>query len=129
MVLLREQVYTAEECAARVSVMLGQYTGLVETECLCMVEMIRQHVLPAVRTAGMTQYVAQLDDAVALLQSELAAALALDEKEGAAAARNVRLQTMVTVRQLVDSIEAVVPPHLWTLATYHELMFLDQTTE
>jgi glutamine synthetase type III len=66
--VLCEQVYTAEECAARVSVMLGQYTGLVETECLCMVEMIRQHVLPAVRTAGMTQYVEQLDDAIALLQ-------------------------------------------------------------
>lgn len=63
------------------------------------------------------------------LQSELAAALALDEKKGAAAARMVRLQTMVTVRKLVDSIEAVVPPHLWTLATYQELMFLDQTTE
>lgn len=66
---LVSQVYTAEECRARVRVMLAQYTRLVATESSCMVEMIRRHVLPAVRTAGMTDYVPRLDDAVAQVRS------------------------------------------------------------
>lgn len=64
------------------------------------------------------------------LQSEMREALALEQhKERAVAARLVRLETMATVRTLVDSLEAVLPSHLWTLATYHDLMFLDHTTD
>lgn len=40
-------------------------------------------------------------------------------------ARNLRLVTMEEVRAICDAIEAVVPANLWTLATYHELLFLD----
>jgi glutamine synthetase len=32
---------------------------------------------------------------------------------------------MVDIRKVCDAVEALVPPSLWTLATYKELLFLD----
>ena len=43
-------------------------------------------------------------------------------------ARELRLKTMVEVRGEVDEAERSVPAHLWTLATYKQLLFMDQHT-
>ena len=51
-----------------------------------------------------------------------------DLKEKAHKCRTLRLETMLDIRKICDEAEAVVPPSLWTLATYKELLFLDQTT-
>jgi glutamine synthetase len=40
--------------------------------------------------------------------------------------RTLRLETMINIRTLCDEIENLIPTHLWTLATYKELLFLDQ---
>ena len=34
--------------------MLGQYVGVVEMECQCLIDMINQHVLPDCKTAGLS---------------------------------------------------------------------------
>ena len=38
---------SAAETKCREAVMFGQYCNVVEMECLCMIDMIRQHVLPS----------------------------------------------------------------------------------
>jgi glutamine synthetase len=40
----------------------------------------------------------------------------------------LRLETMIDIRAVCDAAEEVVPANLWTLATYKELLFLDQHT-
>ena len=47
------------------------------------------------------------------------------DEAAAAAARTLRLETMIDVRKRLDEFEAICPPELWTLATYKELLFLD----
>ena len=47
------------------------------------------------------------------------------DEASAAAARVLRLETMIEVRKHVDEFEAVCPAEHWTLATYKELLFLD----
>ncbi len=49
-----------------------------------------------------------------------------DLPERAQKARVLRLETMVDIRKHTDIAEEVVPPALWTLATYKELLFMDQ---
>ena len=43
------------------------------------------------------------------------------DEAAAAAARVLRLETMIAARKLVDELEAVVPEELWTIATYKAL--------
>lgn len=52
-----------------------------------------------------------------------------DDRTAAQKSRVLRLETMLAVRDTVDGVEAVVPAHLWTLATYKELLFMDQHHE
>jgi glutamine synthetase len=122
-------VLTPEECASRQTVLLEHYAGTVEIEALTMIQMIQQHVIPSVKRAG----VGPLDDlnkAVSTLKSAMEAIHhAEGEKAKATLARTLRLETMVELRETCDAAEAVVPADLWTLATYKDLMFLDQTTE
>ena len=44
-------VLNEKECKARTAVLLDHYSGTVEMEALCMVDMIKQHVIPAVVNA------------------------------------------------------------------------------
>lgn len=46
-------------------------------------------------------------------------------EDRARVARDIRLVTMEEVRSICDETEAIVPPEMWTLATYKELLFLD----
>ena len=90
-----------------------------------MIDMINQHVIPSAKEAGITGY--DLEGIVATLKKDLAAAHAeSDEVKRGDMFRTLRLETMVTCREKVDELEGIVPAELWTLATYKELMFLDQ---
>eukprot|EP01033_Poteriospumella_lacustris_P005872 gene5871-4219_t len=120
------QVLSAEECAARQTVMLNHYVGTVEIEVLSMIDMINQHVIPSVKNSG----VGPLEGLQAAAE-ELKSAISqihhtADEKTKAQLARTLRLETMIKVREVCDAAEAVVPASEWTLATYKELLFLDQ---
>jgi len=50
---------------------------------------------------------------------------AAEELDKAKLARVLRLETMEDIRKVCDKAEALVPPGLWTLGTYKELLFLD----
>lgn len=45
----------------------------------------------------------------------------------ASLAQHLRLEVMEEVRGACDRAEAICPQDLWPLATYKELLFLDQT--
>jgi glutamine synthetase len=119
-------VFTPEECAARENVLLTAYTGTVEMEALCMIDMMNQHVIPAMKSAGLAT--AELDAGVSQLKKGLKAIHDSDDDSKAAdLARELRLETMIAVRKTCDDAEAVCPAGLWTLATYKELLFNDPT--
>lgn len=122
----RNGVLTKEECVARQNVMLGHYVGLVEIEAGCMIDMIQQHVIPSVKSAGVGP-LAELQADLDRLKNALAELHHIDDiAERAQKARVLRLETMVDIRKHTDLAEEVVPPALWTLATYKELLFMDQ---
>lgn len=121
------KVLTAEECGARQSVMLNQYSGVVEVEANTLVDMIVQHIIPSVKEADFADKLFELEACVAQLKAGLTGMhKAEDDKKKAELARVLRLETMIQVREVCDSAEAIVPAHLWSLATYKELLFLDQ---
>uniref|UniRef100_A0A7S1N4S4 GS catalytic domain-containing protein n=1 Tax=Eutreptiella gymnastica TaxID=73025 RepID=A0A7S1N4S4_9EUGL len=128
------KVMSTPETLARAEVMFNQYTGTVEMEAKCMIDMIRQHIVPSVKKsiarAGAPPTgcpgVADLESCVAKLEASLHHV----ESEGnlkakAALARVLRLETMDECRKVCDAVEARLPAEFWTLATYKELLFLD----
>lgn len=121
-------VFTADELVARQDVLHDHYTGTVEMEALCMIDMINQHVIPSCKAAGMGP-IAELESAVSTLKEAVAGIHAADASvEKAQLARTLRLETMIDIRSICDSAEEKVPADLWTLATYKELLFLDSHT-
>ncbi|KAJ8600195.1 hypothetical protein CTAYLR_001984 [Chrysophaeum taylorii] len=123
-------VLTAEECAARQTIMLDHYVGTVEIEAKCFIDMLNQHVIPSVKSAELgATYLTQCADAVNTVSAALTAIHhETDEVTKANLARTLRLETMVDLRGTIDKIEAICPADCWTLATYSELLFLDQTS-
>jgi glutamine synthetase len=122
-------VFSKEECHARHDGVLDHYTGTVEIEALTMIDMINQHVIPSVKAAGQGP-LSELEGAVSTLKDAVAAIHAAESSgDKAELARVLRLETMVELREICDSAEAIVPAHLWTLATYHDLLFLDYTAD
>jgi len=118
-------IFTPAECEARQTVLLEHYTGMVDMECKAMVEMIQQHVIPSAKNAAVGD-VASLEKEVQLLTAALNEVENAESPQKAAAlARTLRLETMETTRAACDAVEALVPPNLWTLASYRELLFLD----
>eukprot|EP01040_Poterioochromonas_malhamensis_P006851 gene6851-7387_t len=119
-------ILTQEESEARQSAALNHYVGTVEIEALVLVDILNQYIIPAVKVAGVGS-VRDLDGAVATLKRSVDEIHhASDEVAKAELARILRLETMVNIRELVDGTEAIVPAHLWPIATYKELLFLDQ---
>jgi glutamine synthetase len=85
-----------------------------------------QHIIPACKASGVGP-LAELNQTVQRLKENLAAVHhATNEVEKARLARTLRLEAMVEARQVTDAAEEVVPANEWTLATYKELLFLDQ---
>lgn len=123
-------VLSAEECAARQNVMLEHYVGTVEIEVKCMIQMLNQHVIPSVQRAGVGPDVESLRTAASILKDAMHIIHEEDDlAKKANLARTLRLEDMIEIRALADAAEAVVPAELWTLSTYSELLFLDQTSE
>lgn len=121
-------VFTSEELTARQDVLHDHYTGTVEMEALCMIDMINQHIIPSCKNAGMGS-IPDLEASIAKLKAGLKAVHAADTSmDKAQAARVLRLETMIEVREICDATEEIIPADLWTLATYKELLFLDQHT-
>jgi len=141
-------VMSKKEVEGRVIVMVEQYTAVVEMEALCMIDLLRQHVIPsalATEKCGIAlppaASVEKLNGCVSTLQAKLDSIATapvpavngvgsgnpdvLAAEARAKVARELRLEVMDDVRQLCDAVEAVVPASLWTLATYKELLFLD----
>uniref|UniRef100_A0A7S4A8V0 GS catalytic domain-containing protein n=1 Tax=Pseudo-nitzschia australis TaxID=44445 RepID=A0A7S4A8V0_9STRA len=121
-------VFKEDELVARQDVLHDHYTGTVEMEALTMVDMINQHVIPAVKTSG----VGPLDELAAAVTTIKAAVAEIHaaetSMEKAELARVLRLETMIDIRETCDAAEEVVPTDNWTLATYKEMLFLDQHT-
>jgi len=121
----KTNVMSKEECEAREIVLHDHYSGTVEMEALTLIDMINQHIIPAVKASGvgpleaLEASVPQLQDAVATIHA------AENSYEAAKIARELRLETMIDIREVCDAAEGVVPANMWTLATYKELMFLD----
>jgi len=126
----RAKVLSKEECFARKSVLLEHYVGTIEMEAQCMIDMIVQNIIPSLLAApGIPGHVVETLHADV---SEIKAALAdihhtIDEKLKATLARNLRLETMLKIREHCDGAEGLCPANLWTLATYKDLLFLDHT--
>jgi glutamine synthetase len=121
-------VLTKEELQSRQDVNHNHYTGTVEMEALCLVDMINQHIIPSVKSAGIGP-LAELQAAVPKLKAAIKAIHSADSPyEKASLARVLRLETMIKMRETCDAAEEVCPANLWTLATYKELLFLDSHT-
>jgi glutamine synthetase len=119
-------VLSKEECEARESILHAHYSGTVEMEAACMIEMIQQDVIPAVVNAKMEGLVPEFEAAVETLKTAMHEIEAIEsEYEKAQLSRTLRLETMVELRKICDEAEKKVPSNLWTLATYKELLFLD----
>lgn len=118
-------VMTKEECEAKEVVLHDHYTGTVEMEAGCLVDMLNQHIIPSVKAAGIGP-LADLEAAVATIKGAMAEIHAEESSyKKAQLARVLRLETMIDIRAVCDAAEEVVPANLWTLATYKELLFLD----
>jgi len=118
-------VLSKEESAAREVVLHDHYTGTVEIEAKCLVDLINQHVIPSVKKAGCGP-LESLNQAVDTLKTALKEIHDTEDSyEKAKLARVLRLETMADLRKVCDEAEEVVPDELWTLATYKELLFLD----
>jgi glutamine synthetase len=117
-------VLSATECAARQTVMLNQYIGVVEVEALCLIDIIRQSILPAVKASSLPT--SELENAIATLEASLHDIHHTeDEKVKAEKSRSLRLDTMISIRDVCDKVESLVPASLWPIATYKDLLFLD----
>ena len=89
-----------------------------------MINMIKTAVVPSCKAAGVD--FASATAGVATLAAAWEAVEALDDLYAqAAAARTLRLETMVAVRGDIDTLEGEVPEADWNLASYRELLFLD----
>ena len=121
-------VLSKDELIARRDIMWEHYIGLVEIEANTMVDMIQQSIIPALKgadvDAGRVQ--AGLENVKCKIAS-LHAAKAIYTR--AVCARELRLEVMDDCRNACDEAEAICPASAWPLATYRELLFLDQNQD
>ena len=121
-------VLSATEAEARRTVSMDHYSGTVEMEAGCMVDMIVQYIIPAVKEAG--QPTAALEAAAKSVNDKLHAVEHASESFAKAKlARELRLDTMEAARKVVDEAEALCPAKLWPFATYRDLLFLDSNQD
>ena len=116
-------VMSTKESVARAEIMFEHYSGVVEIEAKCMIDMITQHVLPSCAKAGISS--SAVNSGLSAVKKGLDGAMALEGQAMAEAMRTLRLETMEATRKACDEAEGLVPPSMWTLSTYKELLFLD----
>jgi len=118
------KVLSKEELFARRDIGLQHYAGIVEMEALCFIDMLKQQIIPAIKEAE--QDIKAVGAALKTVEAGLAAMHhEADDYKKASLARVLRLETMITAREAVDSAEGDCPAHLWPVATYKEMLFLD----
>jgi len=118
------KVLSKDELVARRDIGLQHYSGIVEMEALCFIDMLKQQIIPAIKEAE--QDIKTVGAALKAVETGLAAMHhEADDYKKASLARVLRLETMITAREAVDSAEAECPAHLWPVATYKEMLFLD----
>lgn len=120
------KVFTKEECLAQQDLLLRHYIGTVEIEANCMVDMINQFIIPSCKRSGKGP-LGELHSSVLTLKQSLETIK--NEPEvviQAELSRELRLLTMRNIRKLCDQAEAVVPESQWLLATYNELLYVDE---
>jgi len=121
-------VLTKTETEARRLVMLGHYVGTVEVEANCMIDMIKQFIIPSVGEAG--QDTKALEAAAAKVEKKLASVHHEEDAfKKAVLARELRLETMEEARVVCDAAEAECPASMWPFATYRDLLFLDSNQD
>merc|ERR1719364_188229 len=98
-----------------------------ETAQAVAADLINTHVLPSAKAAELPQ-VAALEAALDTLGKAIEEIHASSGKPQADLARTLRLETMIDIREVCDAAEGLCPADLWTLPTYTDLLFLDQTT-
>merc|ERR1719253_280747 len=118
------KVLSKEELFARKDIALQHYAGIVEMEALSFIDMLKQQIIPAIKeaeqdTKGVAAALKSVQDGLAKMHHEG------DDYKKAALARVLRLETMITAREAVDAAEGECPAHLWPIATYKEMLFLD----
>ncbi len=144
------KVLNERELRARYDVAIEQYNKTVNIEAQLMVLMANRYVLPAayryqgqvaqsvsaVKAAGSSAKEAKkaLDKIVALtesfkttvdkLQSQLEHEANGDAEKHAKYFRDKVIPTMVTLREIGDNLECIVPHDLWPLPTYREMLFV-----
>ncbi|KAJ1474650.1 glutamine synthetase III [Baffinella frigidus] len=112
------------ETLARRNVMLQHYSGIVQIEAACMVDMIVRQIIPAIRAVGIDTKA--LGDAVHAVRTKLHFVESqADDLAKAKGARELRLETMETCRAVCDAIEETCPASAWPIASYKDLLFLD----
>jgi len=124
------KILTEEECNARQTVMLNHYIGTVEIEVNAMIDMINQHIIPAAAKSVPEVKTTPLEMKLQVLKTAVADIHETEDLiEKAKKCRTLRLETMIDARKVCDDAEAIIPANLWTLATYNELLFLDQNVQ
>jgi glutamine synthetase len=144
------KVLNDRELRARFDVALEQYNKTVNIEAQLMVLMANRYVLPAayryqgqvaesvsaVKAAGASAKEAKktLDKIVSLtesfkttldkLQSLLEHEANGDAEKHAKYFRDKVIPTMVTLREIGDNLECIVPHDVWPLPTYREMLFV-----
>jgi glutamine synthetase len=143
------KVLNERELRARYDVAIEQYNKTINIEAQLMVLMASRYVLPAalryqsevaqsvsaVKAAGGSAKEAKksLDKILKLTESCKATIdklQALLEHEGGDAEKHAKyfrdkvIPTMVTLREIGDSLECIVPHDLWPLPTYREMLFV-----
>ena len=95
-------------------------------EALTFIDLVNQHIIPAVKSAGVGP-LSELQTAVVTIKTALKEIHhTSDNIAKANLARTLRLDTLTEIRKHTDDAEEVVPANLWTLPTYKDLLFLDQ---
>jgi glutamine synthetase len=96
-----------------------------------MIDMMNQHIIPSMKAAQLdNSIVSDLTREVNRLQQEWNDIHHTDQLDTKAAmARVLRLETMQEVRVLCDAAEGVCPAGLWTLSSYKDMLFIDQTMD
>jgi len=122
-------VLSEVECQARQNVLLNEYIGVVEIESNCIVDLTHQYVLPAVEQvydfeADVLVHINEELEVVKKLQKDIHHET--DLKTKAKLSRELRLGAMLKLREKIDAAEEITPQDVWPLASYKELLFLDQ---
>merc|ERR1712023_394454 len=100
---------TPKETVARADVMHDHYAGIVEMAAQCMIDMIKQHVIPSAKAGGYPE-LGELEGLEAQLKAKLSEMHEAEEPQAKATiARVLRLEVMESVRQACDKTEAALP--------------------